>query len=164
MFVLVDFDPDGIAIMSTYKLGSCRLAHENVAAGSTQTLGLPQLRWLGVQGHQLYRTLDLERGTDSDTVDGAGILKLTARDRNKACRMLEWDVCAEDGPEPTWRRSLQTMLVLNIKAEMQILEELPGGLPLWLAGELAAMQGGEDADGNSTQVTSPSSDDGVLLL
>jgi meiotic recombination protein SPO11 len=50
--------------------------------------------------------------------------------------MLEWDLCAEDGLEPTWRRELQVMLMLNIKAEMQILEELPGGLVPWLEREL----------------------------
>jgi meiotic recombination protein SPO11 len=46
--------------------------------------------------------------------------------------MLEWDVCAEDGPEPAWRDELQKMLMLNIKAEMQVLENLPGGIALWL--------------------------------
>jgi meiotic recombination protein SPO11 len=151
MFALVDFDPDGIAIMSTYKHGSCRLAHENVTTGGTPTLSLPQLRWLGVQGHQLRQSLLMERSTGDGTVDSAqGVLRLTARDRTKACRMLEWDMCAEDGPEPECRRGLQTMLMLNIKAEMQILEELPGGLPKWLARELGAKQGGEaDAEGMS---------------
>jgi meiotic recombination protein SPO11 len=41
MFVLVDFDPHGIAIMRTYKYGSQRLEHEQDATA-------PRLRWLGI--------------------------------------------------------------------------------------------------------------------
>lgn len=134
MFALVDFDPDGIAIMSTYKYGSSRLAHENVTSTGLPALCLPQLRWLGVQGHHLYRATGTERDFDSGPMfDAQGIMRLTPRDRRKACRMLEWDVCAEDGPEPSWRSELQRMLMLNVKAEMQVLEGVPGGIASWIA-------------------------------
>lgn len=47
--------------------------------------------------------------------------------------MLEWDVCGLGGLEPKWRRELQMMLMLNIKFEMQILDEdAGGGLIQWL--------------------------------
>lgn len=142
MFGLVDYDPDGIAILSTYKHGSYRLAHENVTAGGTPGLDLPQIRWLGVRSHQFTRTMAAECDTKPGTMlDAQGLMRLTPRDRKMACQMLEWDVCAENGPEPEWRHELQTMLMLNIKAEMQILDELPGGLTSWLGGELAAAQG-----------------------
>lgn len=142
MFALVDFDSDGIAIMSTYKYGSRRLAHENVTSSGTPTLNLPQLCWLGVQSHQINRTPASEGDTEDGTIlDVQGLMRLTPRDRRKACRMLEWGVCAEDGAELAWRRELQTMLILNVKAEMQMLEELPGGLAVWLENELEARQG-----------------------
>ncbi|KAF2467887.1 DNA topoisomerase IV, alpha subunit [Lindgomyces ingoldianus] len=133
MSALVDFDPDGLAIMSTYKYGSMRLAHENVATNDTPALALPQLSWLGVRSHQLSRTPVTGRVTNcSANVDAQGLMRLTSRDRKKAHRMLEWEICREDGPEPTWRSELQTMLMLNTKAEMQILEEQPGGLASWV--------------------------------
>jgi meiotic recombination protein SPO11 len=50
--------------------------------------------------------------------------------------MLEWEVFAENGIEIEWRNELQTMLILNVKAEMQVFEERDGGLALWLKGEL----------------------------
>jgi meiotic recombination protein SPO11 len=36
----------------------------------------------------------------------------------------------------TWRRELQVMLMLNVKAEMQILEQRDEGLRGWLDGKL----------------------------
>lgn len=61
---------------------------------------------------------------------------MTTRDRTKAMKMLEWDLCREEGPELEWRQELQLMLMLNVKAEMQVLDELPGGLVTWLRSEL----------------------------
>ena len=158
MFALVDFDPDGIAIMSTYKYGSHRLAHEDVAHQGTPGLKLPDLRWLGVQSHHMSRAPVDEGGTETAALaDLQGLMKLTARDRRKAQQMLGWDLCGEDGPEPAWRAELQRMLMLNVKAEMQILDELPGGLLLWLSRALTVMQGKRvDASGIA-------SDDEMLL-
>lgn len=141
MYALVDFDPDGIAIMSTYKHGSYSLAHENMTSTGAPGLNLPELCWLGVQGDQIFRSPAGERDTERGaTSDAQGLMRLTPRDRMKASRMLEWDLLAETGPEPTWRRELQTMLMLNVKAEMQILEERPGGLAAWLEEELQEME------------------------
>ncbi|KAF2023648.1 DNA topoisomerase IV, alpha subunit [Setomelanomma holmii] len=157
---LVDWDPDGIAILSTYKYGSYRLAHEDVTMKETPGLSLPNIRWLGVKSHHVSRTPAGERDTDTSTMlDLQGLMRLTARDRVKTCRMLEWDLCAEDGPEQSWRRELQTMLMLNIKAEMQILDEMPGGLVSWLSIKLGK------ACGQSLGVAmgSSSSDDGMLF-
>lgn len=142
MAVLVDFDPDGLAIMSTYKYGSIRLAHENDIAHGTPALTLPQLSWLGVRSHQVGRTPVTESSTKSGAMtDPQGLIRLTPRDRRKARQMLEWDTCLEGGPEPAWRLELQTMLMLNVKAEMQILEKQVGGLPVWVEKELRATQG-----------------------
>ena len=165
MFGLFDLDPDGIAIMSTYKYGSFRLAHEYVAFQDTHTLNLPELRWLGVQSHQIDRSPATRSDTDNGTiVDAQGLIKLTTRDRRKARQMLEWDLCAEHGPEPAWRHELQKMLMLNIKAEMQIIDEFPGGLAAWLSFELGASQGpGFDAERRVSPLSVAGSDDELLL-
>jgi meiotic recombination protein SPO11 len=160
LVALVDLDPDGIAIMSTYKYGSYRLAHEDVTPKGTPGLSLPSIRWLGVKSHHVSRTPIGDSYTDTGVIpELQGLMKLTARDRTKAMRMLEWDLCAEDGPEQGWRQELQKLLMLNIKAEMQILDELPGGLVSWLGGEL------DRACEQSLEllVDSPGSDDGMLF-
>ncbi|KAF1848071.1 DNA topoisomerase IV, alpha subunit [Cucurbitaria berberidis CBS 394.84] len=137
MYAFVDLDPDGIAILSTYKYGSYRLAHEFVAQKEAPAVGLPDIRWLGVKRNHLSRTPVGESDTGTNVIpELQGLMKLSPRDRTKAARMLEWDLCVEDGPEQGWRQELQTMLMLNVKAEMQILDELPGGMVSWLSNEL----------------------------
>lgn len=152
----MDLDPDGIAILSTYKYGSYRLAHEDVAPNDTLALSLPDIRWLGVKSHHVSRTPVSEGDTDASAMlQLRGLMNLRQRDRQKAIRMLEWGLCAEDGPEQEWRRELQSMLMLNIKAEMQILDELPCGLVSWLSSELGQLHG--------QSVNSAGSDDGMLF-
>lgn len=48
IFALVDFDPDGIAIMRTYKYGSLSLRHE-------QRVSMPRLKWLGILSNDLMK-------------------------------------------------------------------------------------------------------------
>jgi meiotic recombination protein SPO11 len=163
IFALVDLDPDGIAILSTYKYGSYRLAHERVTPQDTPGLSLPNMHWLGLKRHHISRTPVGESDTDTNAVPQLqGIMKLTARDRTKAMRMLEWDLCRDGGPEQGWRHELQIMLMLNTKAEMQILDELPGGLVSWLSGELdtACTQRLERLE---LSMDPPCSDDGMLF-
>ncbi|KAF1928237.1 meiosis-specific topoisomerase Spo11 [Didymella exigua CBS 183.55] len=160
MYAFVDLDPDGIAIMTTYKYGSYRLAHEDVAHKDAPALSLPNLRWLGVKRHHISQAQVNEGGTDtSATLELQGLMRLTARDRMKAICMLEWDLCTEDGSEQEWRHELQTMLVLNTKAEIQILDELPGGVVSFLSSELDQDQA-TDAE---LVVDTAGSDDGLLF-
>jgi meiotic recombination protein SPO11 len=159
MYALVDLDPDGIAILSTYKYGSYRLAHEHVTPTDTTAPGLPNIRWLGVKSHHMSRTPVGEEHTDTSAMPPLqGLIRLTARDRTKATRMLEWNVCANDGPEQGWRQELQMMLMLNVKAEMQILDELPGGLVSWLSYQL-----GQTKELVSAQPVDEHADDGMLF-
>ena len=159
-YAFVDLDPDGIAIMSTYKYGSYRLAHENVAPKDTPALSLPNIRWLGVKRHHMSRIPMEESGTQTGSMpELQGLMRLTARDRTKAIQMLEWDLCSETGAEPEWRRELQTLLILNVKAEIQILEELPGGVVSILSTELDQVQESEV----DVVVETPCSDDGLLF-
>ncbi|MCJ1300659.1 hypothetical protein MMC08_003456 [Hypocenomyce scalaris] len=124
VFALVDFDPDGIGILSNYKHGSFALADQNAE------LNVPGMRWLGVHTKDLL--------IDAMIGGSDGLLRLTARDRRKASLMLEKDIFAEDGPEVKWRRELQVMLMLNVKAEIQLLSRREGGLEGWLEESLSA--------------------------
>ncbi|KAF3054094.1 hypothetical protein E8E11_011568 [Didymella keratinophila] len=160
MYALMDLDPDGVAIMTTYKYGSYRLAHEDVTHKDTPTLSLPNLRWLGVKRHHIGRAQTNGDGTETGVaLELQGMMKLTTRDRSKAMRMLEWDLCSETGPELEWRRELQIMLMLNTKAEIQILDELPGGVVSFLCAEL---EQGQEANVD-VAVDAAGSDDGLLF-
>ncbi|KAK5728580.1 endodeoxyribonuclease [Elasticomyces elasticus] len=125
-YALVDFDPDGLAIMSVYKHGSAALAHESA------DLRVPQLQWLGLRSEHMLL------GGDS-THASQGLLTLTARDRSKARKMLERDVDGngiEEAERAEGRRPLQVMLMLNIKAELQLLDAAPGSMTQLLDQEL----------------------------
>ena len=123
IYALADFDPDGLAIMSTYKHGSFKLSHENV------NLNVPSIQWLGIQSRDVLA----ENGLDEYN----GLLRLSARDRKKAADMLEKsEVLQEGGKEEEWRRELQVMLMLNVKAEMEILAEREGGVKGWVEEKL----------------------------
>jgi meiotic recombination protein SPO11 len=68
--------------------------------------------------------------------DIQSLLKLSARDRRIARKMLEKEhIFGEDGMEQEWRREVQVMLMLNIKAEIQILGN-GQALERWLDGKL----------------------------
>ncbi|KAL4915604.1 Spo11/DNA topoisomerase VI subunit A [Aspergillus aurantiobrunneus] len=118
-YALVDGDPDGMAIMSTYKYGSMAHTREN------WKLNIPCLRWLGLRTSAVIEGL----GSDSDET----LLSLTGRDRKKIVSMLSrGPVWATDGPEPEWRVELQRMLMLNVKAEIEILYDREDGLEKWI--------------------------------
>ncbi|TGO37998.1 hypothetical protein BHYA_0084g00290 [Botrytis hyacinthi] len=115
IYALVDFDPDGIGIMSTYKHGSVALAHEN------ENLSVPSMRWLGLKSKDM-----MQGGKENE-----GLLKLSKRDRRLAVRMLQRDICQWGGDEDEWRKEIQVMLMLNKKAEIQIIGN-GSALEIWL--------------------------------
>lgn len=111
---LVDYDPDGLAILHTYKHGSKKISEDNAA------LIVPRIQWLGLHSRAI---------TDEDrTHRNQGLLALTLRDRHKARKMLEWEQNASSDERAQWRRELQVMLMLNLKAEMQIVDSDSSGL------------------------------------
>ena len=118
----MDFDPDGIAIISTYKHGSLTLSHENA------NLNVPSVRWLGLRSCEL---LDSTTGEMNE-----GLLQLTVRDRKKAMKMLERPLLHEEREEKEWRRELQVMLMLGVKAEMEVLADRAGGICGWVEEKL----------------------------
>jgi meiotic recombination protein SPO11 len=117
IFGLFDADPDGVNIMQIYRQGSHSLPHERAA-------DVPEMQWLGI------RTDDVL----AEVQDDEAVLKLTARDRRKAVAMLDrLSGEAEAGVAgEQCRIELQKMLMLNVKAEIQILEDRPGGVHGWL--------------------------------
>jgi meiotic recombination protein SPO11 len=119
IFALVDYDPDGIAILSTYKNGSKALANENA------TLRVPRIQWLGPKSSDLC----------SVGLDGIGLLDLTDRDRRLARKMLENGNIDEE-----CKRELRVMLMLGYKAEIQQLSERVGGLEGWLAENISRLK------------------------
>lgn len=114
--------------MSTYKHGSLKLSHENAH------LNVPSIQWLGIQSKDI---LD-----EASEQEGKGLLRLTGRDRRKAIKMLEWDVLREEGMEREWRREVQIMLMLGVKAEMEILGGREGGVDGWVEGKLLGVARG----------------------
>ena len=127
MCCLVDFDPDGIAIMSNYKYGSQALSHENAA------LNIASLRWLGVKSSDICQNMTGGDGKEKSR------LYLSKRDRKKAIKMLESsEVVSEGGVEQSWRRELQVMLMLSFKTEMEALSNKKDGLVDWVKDGLLA--------------------------
>jgi meiotic recombination protein SPO11 len=118
-FALVDCDPDGMAIMSIYKYGSTAQSHEN------PRLNAPRVQWLGL------RTTDMV--VEADPHGDDSLIPLTARDRKKALNMLKNNPAfAENGPQVDWRVELQQTLILNLKAELEVLYGRDGGIEGWL--------------------------------
>ncbi|KAK3297443.1 Spo11/DNA topoisomerase VI subunit A [Chaetomium fimeti] len=169
LFVLVDFDPHGVAIMRTYRYGSRRLDHEENATA-------PKLRWLGIISDDIFNEAAHVQGTSdighsqasqgtasqvsvADSFDGSqserptkrartnklqrrgpseSILPLTRHDRRKAVEVMKEvsgaESMSDDGAEQM--RELQRMLMLNIKAEIQAVDNY-GDISEWLDGKLS---------------------------
>ena len=80
IYVLTDYDPHGISILSTYAHGSVNLAHQS------DGLAVPGLRWLGLKLESAIGTQNWEDEDGGGEVPG--ILALTKRDRRLGRSML----------------------------------------------------------------------------
>lgn len=163
MFGLVDFDPDGIKILLTYKNGSRSLQHEEHAT-------LTQLSWIGPRSDDVFgRHHPRSPVTDSNQTDVSSLisnqpfsplqtsappspttqlslidvtLPLKVVDRKLAVRLLSATVGKDDLESLDFVRELQVMLLLNTKAEIQAVDEA-GDLSVWLESALEQnMNGG----------------------
>lgn len=112
VLALVDYDPDGLGILATYKHGSFTLAHENAG------LVTPYIHWLGMKSCSHARLSSAE-GNPYQL-----LLRLSPRDRQRAKCMLQRPLLAEGGKELEWRRELQVMLMLNKKNEIEVLDNV----------------------------------------
>ncbi|KAL8793097.1 MAG: hypothetical protein Q9195_004303 [Heterodermia aff. obscurata] len=127
IFVLADFDTDGIAIMSTYKHGSWNMSHENAQ------LNVPSIRWLGLRSRDLFNGT-----TDANDAESSRLLPLSKRDRSMAKKMLEKPAMRETGGEGEWRREVQVMMMIGFKAEMEMMDGCEGGIAKWTENRLIA--------------------------
>ncbi|KAH8901852.1 DNA topoisomerase IV, alpha subunit [Coniochaeta sp. PMI_546] len=150
MYALVDYDPDGLSIMRTYQVGSTSLLHEE------HTIS-PPLRWLGIRSDQilpstqsaenslstarsqcsdngLLQSNRTPRPTNARSAPLEALSQLTPRDRRMATGMLQGirqEPGVSDADEMDQVRELQMMLMLNIKAEIQAVDNL-GDITHWL--------------------------------
>lgn len=110
---LFDCDPDGIKILDVYRNGSRSLAHESA-------YNVPEMKWLGLKPTDVF----------SAGNDDSAALALTGRDISKITCMLTSDIerTLSGGIGSETRTALQQMRMLNRKAEIQVLEDTPGGM------------------------------------
>ncbi|KAJ4306620.1 endodeoxyribonuclease [Collariella sp. IMI 366227] len=166
VFALVDFDPHGVAIMRTYKYGSRRLDHEeNATIPSLRWLGIRSDDILSAadkdEGYGISLSQSSQDATsqesiaysfdDSETERPAkrarlsktntpsdSVLALTQADRKKAVEILR--EVAATGEVNVYgldqRQELQRMLMLNIKAEIQAVDNY-GDIADWLDRKLS---------------------------
>lgn len=112
IYGLVDFDPHGIEILSTYKYGSVAQAHAN------HRLAVERITWLDLEPLRIPQH---------------EWLRLSSHDRRKCRSLLRCSVVRKN---PSWQRSLQWMLFANIKAEIQSISSCLGGLERYLNGRI----------------------------
>ncbi|KAK0636066.1 Spo11/DNA topoisomerase VI subunit A [Bombardia bombarda] len=169
IFALVDFDPHGIAILRTYKNGSCRLEHE-------EHVTVPAMRWLGIRSRDIgpFSCRRDDQGSqstsgqcsqdlssqESATYSYGGsqserpskrlrtykardlsesITSLTQGDRKKAVQVMnEISAAGNIGAvEREQMKELKRMLMLNIKAEIQAVDNY-GDITNWLNEKLCS--------------------------
>ncbi|KAK0618970.1 Spo11/DNA topoisomerase VI subunit A [Immersiella caudata] len=157
MFALVDYDPHGIAILRTYKTGSKRLEHEeNVTVPGLRWLGIRSSDVLAVtDGERLQSSYSSQNISGQESTGsfqdgshdrrpnkrprlqrrnpGNSATLLTQGDRKKAVEVMK-DIYANGEADDSTREQfgeLQRMLMLNIKAEIQAVDDF-GDITNWL--------------------------------
>lgn len=157
IFVLADYDPDGLNILRYYRLKSDFVSQET---GPTA----PGIRWLGIKSQDLLEReshLDMlitpspdnlqppnsqsseesasSKTSISSTECREPISALSTRDRKLAVGILEKLLDSRDDPDAIeLQRELRVMLMMGIKAEIQWLDEA-GNLTEWLDFKLGQM-------------------------
>ncbi|KAF5503656.1 Meiotic recombination protein rec12 [Colletotrichum fructicola] len=137
IYGLVDFDPYGVNIIRCYSHGSRGHAHE---VGVT----VPSMQWLGIKSGDLVGRQDLEdddahaevldltvfrRQQSESNFEATDVLK--ERDRKIAKTLLRNIPDDLDEYNIQCRRELQIMLFLNVKAEIQAVDDA-GDISNWL--------------------------------
>ena len=137
--------------MSVYKHGSLALAHENA------DLRVPQMKWLGLRCEHMMLAGD-------DVHMSQGLLNLTMRDRRKAMKMLErFSFTKVDAVDLHTERALQTMLMLNKKAELQLLDASFDGMTALLRSELSGLSYAEVRRRNAACLNWNSLEEGQVI-
>ncbi|KAI0135855.1 DNA topoisomerase IV, alpha subunit [Daldinia grandis] len=156
IYALIDFDPSGIAIMLTYKCGSQGLGHE-------ENVTVPGMSWLGpkscdILSHTHYSSSFHANPSDDFTPQYSQVSSpptsppsasifpipvevtahLSTSDRRKAVGLLRRldSHPVESANEPSLAHELRLMLMLNIKAEIQAVDD-SGDMTSWLDEKLS---------------------------
>lgn len=120
--------------MSIYKHGSWNLSHED------QNHNVPSICWLGPKSEDLLFNNgegdEYDSGMVSDS-EVAGLLRLSLRDRRRAVGMMKKISLKKNGQDKEWKRELQVMLMLGLKAEMEVLGNRNKGLEAWVERKLS---------------------------
>ncbi|KAK7954661.1 Spo11/DNA topoisomerase VI subunit A [Apiospora saccharicola] len=172
LYALIDFDPDGVSILRTYKHGSQSMRHE-------EHVTAPGLLWLGVKSSDLLElqmrlppmvssgfsngrnsqsTLSSSQ-LDNDSESGRSLarslpgstrrgetgwkfLSMSCRDRTKAVQLLCSlnDQAHQDADEMELTSEVQLMLVLNMKFEIQAVDQAEN-MAYWLDERLSKISG-----------------------
>ncbi|KAG6037957.1 hypothetical protein E4U41_004619 [Claviceps citrina] len=157
IFVLADFDPDGINIFHCYLYGSGRILPDPATFNQS-------IRWLGIKSCHveslepfLHETTDAHNVSEGERLgmltglpgslsrsvsnlnSRSSTLRLSLRDRKTIVDTLERYTSRGDSSLITLvlRRELQIMQMLGYKAEIQILDD-SGNLDAWLDYNLAS--------------------------
>ncbi|KAI9731938.1 MAG: hypothetical protein M1834_004389 [Cirrosporium novae-zelandiae] len=139
ILALTDHDPWGLSILRTYTHGSQSLAHEN------ENLVTPNIYWLGPRIEDIVPTTTTTTMTENPKDEEEKLLRMTRRDRRLCVGILGRvgeEEEEEEGEEVGMRTTLQIMLMLNVKAEIQILSEKGMGLEGWLDEKVGIVVGG----------------------
>ncbi|ELT88325.1 hypothetical protein CAPTEDRAFT_89794 [Capitella teleta] len=102
---LVDADPHGLEIMSTYKYGSKAQSFE------ANHLTVPSLRWLGILPSEVQRLIPSTNG----------LMQLTERDIKKANELLTRPYLSA---QPLWKTEIEYLIKTKMKAEIQCLSQI----------------------------------------
>ena len=113
LLALVDCDPHGLSIFSTYKFGGARSSWEKLSLPSIQHLGLDVDEVI-----ELHHILD-SQDPSHQRRDGLCLAPLTAKDRRKVELMMRDDAALQDRK---LRGELEGMLAFDHKAEVECLE------------------------------------------
>lgn len=149
IFVLVDFDPDGLNIFRCYRYGSGTVGQRAVSNNEG-------IRWLGIKTSHILELAatvynpptgvdELINSSQSSTQSSSSrvsmsstacrepISHLSARDRKVAVGTLTKlsDADSDDDEAVELRREFQVMLMMGVKAEIQWLDE-SGSITDWL--------------------------------
>jgi hypothetical protein len=81
------------------------------------------MKWLGIKSSDLVGI---------STNESNQLITLSERDRRLAISMLHRFIVHHELKDFDMKKELQCMLVLNCKAEIQLVESLEGGLSEWL--------------------------------
>ncbi|KAI5416717.1 hypothetical protein KIW84_041658, partial [Lathyrus oleraceus] len=103
VYCLVDCDPYGFDILTTYKFGSMQMAYD------TKHLRVPEISWLGA----------FPSDSEKYFVPKQCLLPLTAEDKRKIKAMLLR--CYLQREVPQWRLELEMMLEKGVKFEIEAL-------------------------------------------